>query len=66
MSYAYFNDLCFSQKSRAGVLDILKLALHLCFWFGNWPFGFRISIQRCDASHDIFKGDTEISYKETP
>ena len=23
-------------------------------------------IQRCDASHDIFKGDTEISYIETP
>ena len=27
---------------------------------------FKKIVQRCDASHDIFKGDTEISYKETP
>ena len=27
---------------------------------------FKSNVQRCDTSHDIFKGDTEISYKETP
>ena len=28
--------------------------------------GFKIYLQRSDASHDIFKGDTDILYKETP
>ena len=69
--------LCFAEKRLRPYANTIKihnrisdtryLGRYMIFKKHNCVVqGFLKYIQRCDASHDIFKGDTEISYKETP